>query len=146
MEKAKYFFSLLAITVCILTMNAQSVLGKWKTIDDETGKPKSIVEIYEVEGKIHGKIIKLFRGPDEDQDPSCTKCEGDRANKKIIGLEIIRGLEKDDDVYEDGTILDPKDGKVYDCKMWIDEDSPNKLNVRGYIMFFFRTQTWVKVQ
>lgn len=146
MEKAKHCFKILLLSLIVLPLNAQSVIGKWKTIDDETGKQKSIVEIYEVDGKIHGKIIQLFRGPNEDQDPSCTKCEGDRANKKIIGLEIIRGLKKDDDVYEDGTILDPKDGKVYDCKLWIDEDSPNQLNVRGYIMFFFRTQTWVKVQ
>lgn len=146
MEKAKHCFKILLLSLIVLPLNAQSVIGKWKTIDDETGKQKSIVEIYEVDGKIHGKIIQLFRGPNEDQDPSCTKCEGDRANKKIIGLEIIRGLKKDDDVYEDGTILDPKDGKVYDCKLWIDEDSPNQLNVRGYIMFFFRTQTWMKVQ
>ena len=126
--------------------NKRCTYHRFRTIDDETGKAKSIVEIYEVDGKVHGKITQLFRGPNEDQDPTCTKCEGDRANKKIIGMEIIRGLEKDDDVYDDGTILDPEDGKVYDCKIWVDTDVPNKLNVRGYIAFFFRTQTWLKVQ
>jgi uncharacterized protein (DUF2147 family) len=146
MVKAKYYFSLILLSILILPLQAQSVLGTWKTIDDETGKAKSIVEIFEVDGKVHGKITQLFRAPNEEQDPTCKECEGDRANKKIIGMEIIRGLEKDDDIYDDGTILDPEDGKVYDCKIWVDDETPNKLNVRGYIAFFFRTQTWVKVQ
>lgn len=146
MGKIKHLINLTFLLILTQTLNAQSVLGKWKSIDDETGKAKSIVEIFEIDGKIHGKIIQLFRSPDEEQDPTCTKCEGDRKNEKIIGLEIIRGLKKDDDVYEDGTILDPEDGKVYECKIWVDPESPNKLNVRGYIAFFFRTQTWLKVQ
>jgi len=61
-------------------------------------------------------------------------------------MEIIREMEKDDDEWEDGTILDPKNGKVYDCKLWVDEDDPNILNVRGYIAFFFRTQIWKRVE
>jgi len=136
------FLSLLLITqvgIC------QSVLGKWKTIDDETGKPRSIVEIFERDGKVHGKIIKLFREPQEDQDPVCTGCEEDdpRYKKKIIGMEILTGMVKDDNEYEDGEILDPKSGKVYDCKIWVDGKD---LKVRGYIGPFFRTQTWLKAE
>ena len=127
-------------------INAQSVFGKWKSIDDDTKKAKSIVEIYEVDGKLYGKIIELFREPGEDPDPICDECDedDDRHNQKVIGLEIIRDMEADGDEWEDGTILDPEDGKVYSCKLWIDEDDQNKLNVRGYIAFFYRTQTWLR--
>lgn len=135
---------LMALFMGGLQLNAQSIFGKWKTIDDETGEAKSIVEIYEKEGKAYGKIIQLFREPQLDQDPSCSKCPDERKNQKVIGMEIIRDLELDDDEWEDGTILDPKTGKVYDCKLWVDEDNPNKLQVRGYVAIFFRTQTWLR--
>ena len=128
------------------TALAQSeLLGKWKTIDDETGKAKSVVELYMVGDKMHGKIIKLFRGPDEDPDPVCDKCDSDdpRYNKKVLGMEILTGLEKDDDKeWEDGEILDPKNGKVYDCDIELEEKG--KLKVRGYIgvSLLGRTQYW----
>ena len=123
--------------------NAQSIVGKWKTIDDETGKEKSIVEIFMKNGKAYGKIIKLFRSPDEDQDPICDECTDHRKDKKIIGMTIITDMGKDDDEWDDGEILDPKNGKIYDCKLWVEGD---KLMVRGYVAFFFRTQTWLKVK
>jgi uncharacterized protein (DUF2147 family) len=122
-------------------VQAQTVIGRWRTIDDETKKPKSIVEIYEQNGKIYGKIVKLFREPNEDQDPVCDKCEDSRKNKKIIGMVIINDLVKDGNEYEDGKILDPKKGKIYNCKIWLEN---GKLMVRGYVAFFFRTQTWVR--
>lgn len=127
---------------------AQSVTGKWKTIDDETKKAKSIVEIYEQNGKLYGKILELYREPDENPDPICDDCDedDDRYNQKVIGMEIIRDMESDDNEWDDGTILDPENGKVYDCKLWVDEDDPNKLNVRGYIAFFFRTQVWLRME
>ncbi|HET8859258.1 DUF2147 domain-containing protein [Marivirga sp.] len=138
--------SLLAVLIGIsLSALAQTdITGKWKTIDDETGEVKSIVDIYEKDGKIYGKITKLFRGPDEEQDPICEVCPGDRKNKKIIGMEIIRGMEwdSDDERYEDGEIMDPKDGETYDCVIWKEGD---ELKVRGYVAFFYRTQTWKKV-
>ncbi len=126
----------------------KSVTGNWKTIDDETGKAKSIVNIYiKSDGKLYGKIIKLFKAPDEDQDPICDKCTDYRKNKKIIGMEIITGLEKDgNEWYADDAILDPENGKIYDCKIWVDEDNPDLLQVRGYIGWFFRTQTWKRVK
>jgi len=121
---------------------AQTITGKWKTIDDETGKPKSVVEIVERNGKFYGKIVRLFRGPTEDQDPICDKCptDDDRYKKKIIGMEILRNLGKDDDEYSGGTILDPNNGKIYRCKVWLEG---NNLKLRGYLGPFFRTQTWL---
>ena len=133
------FFFIAVLAFC------QSPVGKWKTIDDETGKAKSIVEIYMKNGKLYGRILELYREPHEVQDPYCVKCEDDRKDKRIVGMEIIRDLEADGDEWEDGTICDPKDGTIYDCKILVDEDDPNKLQVRGYLYFFFRTQTWVRV-
>lgn len=133
---------LLPLLLFAFSLCAQNPLvGKWRTTDDETGKQKSIVELYEKNGKLYGKIIKLFREPNEEQDPNCTKCTDDRLGKKVIGMEIVRDMEKDDDEWEDGTILDPKKGKIYDCKMWIED---GVLHVRGYIGFLFRTQTWTR--
>jgi uncharacterized protein (DUF2147 family) len=126
-------------------VSGQDIFGKWKTVDDETGDVKSIVEIFEKDGKAYGKVIELFRKPNEDQDPHCTDCEDDRKGARIMGMEIIRDLERDENEWEDGTICDPKNGKLYDCKIWLDEEDPNKLNVRGYILFIYRTQNWFRV-
>lgn len=119
------------------------VLGKWKTIDDSTGEPRSIVDVYERGGKVYGKITKLYRKPGEDPDPVCDDCETDnpRFMKKIIGMEIMEGLVKDDQEYGGGFILDPENGKVYRCKIWVED---NQLKVRGYIGPFYRTQNWLK--
>ena len=126
-----------------IIVNAQSIAGLWKTIDDETGKPRSVVKIEERDGKYFGTIIKLFRSPDEEQDPICDECPGKRKNQKIIGMEIITDMEYDesDQEYSEGEILDPESGSIYDCKLWID-DSGN-LKVRGYLLFLYRTQTWL---
>ena len=117
--------------------------GKWKSIDDETNKPKSIVEIIEKNGQLYGKIIKLFREPGEDPDPVCEECDEDdeRFKKKVIGMEILKGLSKDNNEYSGGTILDPADGRVYRCKIWL---NGTDLMVRGYWGPFYRTQTWKK--
>lgn len=125
---------------------AQSALGKWKTIDDETGKPKSIVEIYMKGDKLYGKVTELFREPHEVQDPYCNLCEDDRKDQRVIGMDIIRDMEKDGTEWDDGTICDPKNGKIYDCSLWVDEDNPDLLQVRGYVLFFFRTQTWERMK
>ncbi|MFN0031142.1 MAG: DUF2147 domain-containing protein [Flavobacteriales bacterium] len=138
---------LIAATAVLLSvfMNAQTVLGKWKTIDDETGKPKSIVEIYEENGVIYGKVTQLFREPTEDQDPVCDKCEDDRKGQKVMGMIIIRDMKLKDGYYQGGTICDPKNGKVYKCEMWLKSGDNNQLELRGYWGWFFRTQTWVRV-
>lgn len=141
----KLLFSL-SLLLFVIGANAQtSVTGKWKTIDDESGEAKSIVEIFERDGAYYGKIIKLFRKPEEDQDPVCTTCptEDARYKKKIIGMEILKDLKKDEDEYEGGNILDPNNGKIYRCKIWREA---NTLKIRGYWGPFYRTQTWVAVQ
>jgi len=132
----------LFISASFFSLAQTSIVGKWKTIDDESGKPRSVVDIYEQDGKYFGKIVKLFREPGEDQDPVCTECEGELNGQKVIGMEIITDMKynKSDDEFEKGEILDPESGNVYDCKLWIEDD---KLMVRGYLLFFYRTQTWL---
>lgn len=122
---------------------AQSIVGKWKTIDDSSGKERSIVEIYKTGDKYFGKIVKLFREPGEPQDPLCVECKGEKKDKRVLGMEIISNLEYDpkDEEYTDGEILDPENGNVYDCKIWLDESG--ELKVRGYLYFLYRTQTWL---
>ncbi len=142
---------LLGILTMILFVSApvsKPITGNWKTIDDETGKAKSIVYLFmKTDGKLYGRIIKLYKEPNEDQDPICDKCTDARKDKKIIGMEIVKALKKDGNTwYADDGILDPHNGKVYDCKMWLDEKDPNKLNVRGYISFIYRTQTWHRME
>jgi uncharacterized protein (DUF2147 family) len=123
---------------------AASPYGTWKTIDDETKKTKSLVQLYKgKDGKLHGKIVKLFNP--KEKDPRCTKCSGARKNKPIIGMEIISGLSLDDDEWSGGEVLDPANGKTYRCKLWV-EDGGKKIKLRGYIAFFYRTQYWYRVK
>ena len=124
---------------------AQSVLGKWQTVDDNSGEARSIVEIFESGGKVYGKIVKLFPRPAEDPDPVCDKCdpEDPRYNKKVIGMQIIRGLVSNGSEHSGGDILDPENGKVYRAKIWREGKD---LKVRGYWGPFFRTQTWLRAE
>lgn len=137
--------SLAIIILCFIShlTLSQSVIGKWKTIDDNTGEARSIVDVFERGGKVYGRITKLFRKPGENPDPVCDECETNdpRYLKKIIGMEFMEGLIKDDQEYDDGNILDPDNGKVYRCKIWVED---NQLKVRGYIGPFYRTQSWLK--
>ena len=129
---------LFASVVC---MGQPAIVGKWVTIDDETNEAKSVVEIFEEKGRYYGKIVKIFSP--EDPDPICSKCatNDERYLKRILGMEIIRNMKKVDDEYVDGNILDPEDGKVYRCKLWLEGAN---LMVRGYWGPFYRTQTWRK--
>lgn len=124
-----------------------NAVGRWTTIDDETKKPKSVVTIYEEGGKLYGKIEKLFRAPNEEQNPVCDKCEGALKNQPIIGMVILRDLKKDGNEWTGGTILDPANGKTYKCKLAI-EDGGKKLKLRGYIglALIGRTQYWVRAE
>ena len=130
--------------VTLGTIQSQTVVGKWKTIDDETGEAKSVVEIYEKSGKIYGKVVEIFSA--KHQKDVCSKCEGAEKNKPILGMVIINGLKKDGKEYNGGTILDPTNGKKYKC--YITLESPDKLKLRGYvgISMMGRTQYWKRAK
>lgn len=141
-------------------INGKSAVGTWKTIDDETGDPKSHIVISESGGTYSGKIIKLLKVAPEVaakskvgaaggySDLTCTSCpDAHGKGEKMIGLKMMWGMKKKSDKYADGEIMDPKKGKVYTCTMWLDEDdsSGNTLKVRGWWGWFYRTQTWHRV-
>jgi len=121
---------------------AESVVGKWKTVDDKTGKVKSEVELYEQDGKLFAKITGLTEPTDAQGKPkTCTKCPGADKDKPVVGLIIVKDLSLSGDRYKGGTIMDPEDGKVYKAELWIED---GKLKVRGYLGIFYKTQTWLK--
>ena len=126
-----------------LHASAQSPLGTWKTIDDETGEAKSHVLIYEQDGLLYGKVTKLLVG---DANALCEECTGTRHLQPILDMVILWKMEQDDDEWEDGNILDPENGNTYSCKLWLDEDDSDILKVRGYLGIFYRTQTWQRVK
>ena len=136
--------SLLFLLIGSFQMQAQTVLGKWKTIDDKTGQAKSVVEVYENNGKVYGEIIEIFDATKRNR--KCDKCVGSDKNKPVLGLVIIKNLTKDATQYNGGKILDPETGNVYKCILKL--VGKEKLEVRGYMGFSLigRSQTWVRVK
>jgi uncharacterized protein (DUF2147 family) len=128
------------ILAALLSFQTSSVQGTWVNIDDETGVEKSEITLYVENGKLYGKIERLLLP--EDQGKVCENCKGKEKNQPIEGLIIVKGLSKEGEVWTDGKILDPANGKSYDCTIKLDDS--NTLNVRGYLGFSFigRSQVW----
>ena len=135
--------AMLAFSGAASAQSATSAVGRWKTIDSETGKPKSIVEITQAaNGTISGRIVELINP--SKPNPTCDKCKDDRRNKPITGMEIIRGMKAEGGgEYAGGTILKPDEGKVYKSKMEL-VDGGKKLEVSGCIAFICKSQTWIR--
>jgi len=129
-----------------MAADAMTPAGVWKTIDDNTGKPKALVTITEKDGEYIGTITKGL-GESDDPERICTACTDARKGQKMLGLQIINGVRKDGDGFDGGKILDPENGKEYRCKMTV-IDGGKKLEVRGYIgvSLLGRTQTWIREQ
>ena len=122
---------------------ASDPTGRWKTIDDETGKAKSIVEISrQADGRFNGRIVELL--DPSRPNPTCDKCKDDRKDKPITGMEIIRGMNADGDAFSGGTILKPDEGKVYKSKMELVEGGA-KLKVSGCVAFICKSQVWERI-
>ncbi len=140
--------SIIAVLVCGFSVSAMaemSPVGVWQTIDDKDGTVKSEIRIVETAGVVSGKIDKILDSKSK-QDDKCVECSDERKDQPILGMEIMRGLKKTEgkDVWEGGTILDPKNGKVYKATVTPIEGG-KKLQMRGYIGFFYRTQIWNRV-
>jgi uncharacterized protein (DUF2147 family) len=136
---------LLTVFALICTfMQAQTIVGTWKTIDDETGEAKSYVQLYEENGKLHGKVTQLLR---KGTDPNrvCEKCSDWRKGQKILTMIIVRDMQLSGTTWKGGKILDPEKGKEYSCSMWLESGKTDQLKVRGWIGPFYRTQTWYRV-
>lgn len=143
MIKISSFLTLSLVLFFSVGLFAQSPLGLWKTIDDESGEAKSHVEIYEKDGKVYGKVVKLLPKATTDV---CGPCPGERAGKSLIDMDILWDLEAYKDYWSYGQIIDPANGKIYKASMWIEDE--NTLRVRGYIGIsaLGRNQNWYRVE
>jgi uncharacterized protein (DUF2147 family) len=119
-------------------------VGLWRSIDDKTGEAKAEIRIAEENGALAGRIERSLK-KDTKPDAVCEECTDDRKGKPIVGLDIIRGGRKAEgkDVWENGKILDPENGKEYRAT-FTPVDGGRKLEVRGYLGPFWRTQTWTR--
>ena len=134
--------ALLLAALPVVAFAQASPAGRWKTIDDETGKVKSIVEITESGGKLSGKVAEVLhstRGP----NPKCDDCKGPNKGKPVQGLTILWDLKPGGDGWQGGTILDPANGKTYKAKAKLMEGG-KKLGVSGCVAFICREQVWVR--
>ena len=130
MKRLAFFLGVMSAITSVQANDG--VLGYWTTIDDETNEPKSIVRVYEHNEKVYGRVVKMLKNP-----AAKAKLPGE---PPIEGLDIIWDMVADGARYEDGEILDPKTGTVYDCMMWLEGEN---LVVRGKIAFLGRNQTWI---
>jgi len=147
MKHIKRNILILFLTVGVTFVNGQSVFGKWKTIDDRTGKPKGLIEIYKRDGKMFGKILKVLEEGREEEDVLCVKCDGEMKNQPVVGMHIIKKGEKNDDGEWKGKYLfDPEQAMTFRFKIWLNPENSNELKVRGYLAFIYRTQTWVRLE
>jgi uncharacterized protein (DUF2147 family) len=141
MQRAIVFFITLFFSTVVFAGDATPA-GLWKTIDDKSGKPRSLIRITERNGEFSAVVEKGLLATDTG-DAVCDKCTDERKGQRIIGMTIVKGIKKKGDNYEGGEILDPDNGKTYKCKMKLDETG-NKLEVRGFIgvSLFGRSQAW----
>ena len=140
MNLKSIFTTLLFFALFVASSFAQSCVGIWKTIDDETGEERSQVEIYKKNGKFYGKVIKLLDAP----TTTCDNCSGKRKGAPLVGMEIMWDMYKSGSTWKGGKIFSPTKDKTYSCKIWL--DGKDKLKVRGYIALFYRTQTWHRIK
>lgn len=139
--RIKLLVALLAI-VPAAAFAQNSPVGRWKTIDDETGKVKSVVEITQTaKGTLQGKVVEIVNS-DRGPNPKCDKCSGANKDKPVKGMTILWGLRESGGSWSGGTILDPAKGKTYKSKAKM--ISADKLGVSGCLAFICREQTWVR--
>lgn len=140
-------FILFVLFTALIQAALPSPAGRWTTIDDKSGKPKSTIKLFVSNGTLNGKIVKIYKEnvshPDET---NCAKCTGALQNKPLLGLMLLRGFKQNaDGSWSGGKITDPESGNTYKCTITPSADGKT-LNVRGYVgvSLLGRTQTWVK--
>ncbi|MFC4621848.1 DUF2147 domain-containing protein [Comamonas nitrativorans] len=146
MKKLQALAAIALSALALPSLAQMTPVGTWKSMDDKTGQPKSQIVIADQGGVLEGRIDQLLR-PGADPKALCVECKDALKNQPMVGLPIIQGAKKaaDKDVWEDGKILDPENGKFYTLRLTPIEGG-QKLEVRGSIGPFGRTQTWVRVQ
>ncbi len=134
-------------SAAIATHANPSPEGRWRTIDDKTGKPKSIVRLWVDKGELLGQIDSIFPGPDIDTDPKCDECPDDFKGKRTRSLHFLWGMKQDGEQWAGGKVLDPKIGKIYRCKIEVAPDNKS-ISVRGFIgvSLLGRSQKWERLE
>lgn len=125
------------------TSGTPSAVGLWRQVDDKTGQARSLIRIFESEGKLYGKVERVLDPAQANR--TCQDCPGDMKGQPVLGLVFMRGLERDGDGWSGGTIVDPTTGSVYRCSLKVAGDG-RTLAVRGYlgVSLLGRTQTWLR--
>jgi uncharacterized protein (DUF2147 family) len=148
----KSAFKYVSFAVAMFALSAASAadlspVGRWRTFSSRTGRESGMVEIMLVGDTLVGKVIKVIQQPGDPVDPVCGKCEGAEKGQRVIGMTILKGLHRDGDAWDGGTILDPRAGTVYSAEVRLD-DGGRKLLVRGYlgISLLGRTVTWLRAE
>ena len=141
MKRFIVFLVLVAFLSTGLVLAAQSPVGKWKTVDEKSGEVTSDIDIYDQSSVLFGKIVALTEPNDKHGKPkTCIACTGADKDKLVLGLVILKDFKPSGDRYK-GTLLDPRDGKVYTAEIWVENGN---LKVRGYVGFLYQTRTWLK--
>jgi uncharacterized protein (DUF2147 family) len=136
----------LMLLAALGSVHAQtSPVGVWKTIDDETKTERSVVRIVDNGGVLSGKIEKI--SDPAKADAKCDKCVGERKDKPVVGMTIVEGVKKNasEAYWDGGTILDPNNGKTYKVRLTLQEGGKT-MEVRGFIGFLYRNQTWQRAE
>ncbi len=150
MTKTSFFKSCVALALFAAgsSFAQMTPVGTWHTIDDKTGEAKAEIQIIDKDSVLSGRVVKSLRN-DPNAKKTCEDCKDDRKGKESIGMESIRGVKPDasgENLWANGgKILDPENGKEYTVKM-VPQEGGKKLQVRGYIGPFYRTQTWLRAQ
>lgn len=142
------FLSVLTLTFGLTSSyaDATSAVGKWQTRDDNTGKPNSVITIWQIDGKYFGRISKIYPVNGAQTSDICVKCKGEKHNQPMLGLVIIENAVLQGQKYVGGRILDPRDGKIYHCTLEVGKDG-KILKVRGYIgmPIFGKSKIWYRM-